>query len=38
MTMNEVLSPVLQMVKAHRRGEAVGLYSVCCSHPVVLRA
>src|ERR1700741_5190957 len=37
-TMNEVLSPVLQLVKAHRRGEAVGLYSVCCSHPIVLRA
>jgi len=36
--MNEVLSPVLQVVKAHRRGEAVGLYSVCCSHPIVLRA
>jgi len=31
-------SPVLQIVKAHRRGEAVGLYSVCCSHPTVLRA
>ena len=31
-------SPVLQAVKAHRRGEPVGLYSVCCSHPVVLRA
>jgi D-tagatose-1,6-bisphosphate aldolase subunit GatZ/KbaZ len=36
--MNEVLSPVLQVVKAHRRGDAVGLYSVCCSHPLVLRA
>jgi D-tagatose-1,6-bisphosphate aldolase subunit GatZ/KbaZ len=34
--MNE--SPVLQIVKAHRRGEKVGLYSVCCSHPTVLRA
>jgi D-tagatose-1,6-bisphosphate aldolase subunit GatZ/KbaZ len=31
-------SPVQQAVNAHRRGEAVGLYSVCCSHPVVLRA
>lgn len=31
-------SPVLQTVQAHRRGEAVGLYSVCCSHPTVLRA
>jgi D-tagatose-1,6-bisphosphate aldolase subunit GatZ/KbaZ len=32
------LSPVLQTVHAHRRGEPVGLYSVCCSHPTVLRA
>lgn len=31
-------SPIQQVVKAHRRGEAVGLYSVCCSHPVVLCA
>jgi D-tagatose-1,6-bisphosphate aldolase subunit GatZ/KbaZ len=31
-------SPVLQIVKAHRRGEKAGLYSVCCSHPTVLRA
>jgi D-tagatose-1,6-bisphosphate aldolase subunit GatZ/KbaZ len=31
-------SPVLQTVQAHRRGKAVGLYSVCCSHPTVLRA
>ncbi len=31
-------SPVLQIVQAHRAGEAVGLYSVCCSHPTVLRA
>ncbi|MBY0243129.1 MAG: D-tagatose-bisphosphate aldolase, class II, non-catalytic subunit [Burkholderiaceae bacterium] len=38
MTQTETLSPVQQIVKAHRRGEAVGLYSVCCSHPVVLRA
>ncbi|KQZ43253.1 D-tagatose-bisphosphate aldolase, class II, non-catalytic subunit [Duganella sp. Root1480D1] len=32
------LSPVLQIVQAHRAGAAVGLYSVCCSHPTVLRA
>ncbi|WP_426340104.1 D-tagatose-bisphosphate aldolase, class II, non-catalytic subunit [Pseudoduganella sp. S-14] len=32
------LSPVLQIVEAHRAGQAVGLYSVCCSHPAVLRA
>lgn len=31
-------SPVLQIVEAHRRGEKIGLYSVCCSHPAVLRA
>lgn len=36
--MNQTLSPVQQLVKAHRRGEAVGLYSVCCSHPLVLSA
>jgi len=28
----------MQIVEAHRRGEKVGLYSVCCSHPTVLRA
>ena len=32
------VSPVLQIVQAHRRGDTVGLYSVCCSHPTVLRA
>jgi D-tagatose-1,6-bisphosphate aldolase subunit GatZ/KbaZ len=32
------VSPVLDTVRAHRRGEPVGLYSVCCSHPTVLRA
>jgi D-tagatose-1,6-bisphosphate aldolase subunit GatZ/KbaZ len=32
------LSPVQQIIAAHRRGECVGLYSVCCSHPSVLRA
>ncbi|RJG21694.1 D-tagatose-bisphosphate aldolase, class II, non-catalytic subunit [Massilia cavernae] len=32
------LSPIQQVVKAHRRGEPVGLYSVCCSHPIVLSA
>ncbi|MGZ5198361.1 MAG: D-tagatose-bisphosphate aldolase, class II, non-catalytic subunit [Telluria sp.] len=36
--MNQDLSPILQVVEAHRRGESVGLYSVCCSHPVVLAA
>jgi D-tagatose-1,6-bisphosphate aldolase subunit GatZ/KbaZ len=32
------LSSVQQIIAAHRRGEATGLYSVCCSHPSVLRA
>jgi D-tagatose-1,6-bisphosphate aldolase subunit GatZ/KbaZ len=32
------LSPVQQVIAAHRRGESSGLYSVCCSHPLVLRA
>ena len=36
--MNQDLSPLQQVVKAHRRGEPVGLYSVCCSHPIVLAA
>jgi D-tagatose-1,6-bisphosphate aldolase subunit GatZ/KbaZ len=31
-------SPGQDIVKAHRRGDAVGLYSVCCSHPTVLGA
>lgn len=38
MMTNDSLSPVQQLIAAHRRGEAVGLYSVCCSHPSVLRA
>ncbi|MRW88372.1 D-tagatose-bisphosphate aldolase, class II, non-catalytic subunit [Duganella sp. FT80W] len=32
------MSPVQQIIAAHRGGEAAGLYSVCCSHPSVLRA
>lgn len=36
--MNNHLSPIQQVIKAHRRGEVVGLYSVCCSHPVVITA
>jgi len=31
-------SLIHQVVMAHRRGEPVGLYSVCCSHPFVLGA
>ncbi|HEX8604531.1 MAG TPA: D-tagatose-bisphosphate aldolase, class II, non-catalytic subunit [Pseudoduganella sp.] len=38
MTTTESSSPVQQVIAAHRRGEAAGLYSVCCSHPSVLRA
>jgi D-tagatose-1,6-bisphosphate aldolase subunit GatZ/KbaZ len=36
--MNQETSPIQQVVKAHRRGQAAGLYSVCCSHPTVLAA
>jgi D-tagatose-1,6-bisphosphate aldolase subunit GatZ/KbaZ len=36
--MNQSSSPVQRIVQQHRRGAAVGLYSVCCSHPLVLRA
>jgi D-tagatose-1,6-bisphosphate aldolase subunit GatZ/KbaZ len=36
--MNQDLSPIQQRIKAHRRGEPAGLYSVCCSHPIVLTA
>ncbi len=31
-------SPIHQAVTAHRAGQPVGLYSVCCSHPLVLAA
>jgi len=31
-------SPLQAILKAHRRGEPVGLYSVCSSHELVLRA
>ena len=31
-------SPIQQVIQAHRRGERVGLASICCSHPAVLRA
>ena len=36
--MTHPISPVLSIVKAHRRGQPVGIYSVCCSHELVLRA
>jgi D-tagatose-1,6-bisphosphate aldolase subunit GatZ/KbaZ len=32
------MSAVQSLIAAHRRGENVGLYSVCCSHEQVLRA
>jgi len=38
MPTNHRPSPVQQIIAAHRRGAPVGLYSVCCSHPAVLRA
>lgn len=38
MNRTEQLSPLQQIIKAHRRGERSGLYAVCCSHPSVLRA
>ncbi len=38
MKTTDSLSSVQLIVAAHRRGEAAGLYSVCCSHPSVLRA
>lgn len=33
-----VVSPVQARIRAHRRGEPVGLYSVCCSNTTVLEA
>jgi D-tagatose-1,6-bisphosphate aldolase subunit GatZ/KbaZ len=33
-----VRSPLLDMVERHRRGEPVGLTSVCSAHPLVLEA
>ncbi|KQV40109.1 D-tagatose-bisphosphate aldolase, class II, non-catalytic subunit [Massilia sp. Root335] len=36
--MNTQPSPIRQAIQAHRRGERVGLASICCSHPAVLRA
>lgn len=38
MTMTSIHSPVERLIAAHRAGAPVGLYSVCCSHPLVLRA
>ncbi len=32
------MSAVQSLIAAHRRGQNVGLYSVCCSHEQVLRA
>jgi D-tagatose-1,6-bisphosphate aldolase subunit GatZ/KbaZ len=32
------MSGIEQMITRHRRGEAVGVVSVCCSHPIVLSA
>ena len=32
------MSPVQSLIAAHRQGRSVGLYSVCCSNELVLRA
>ncbi len=32
------MSAVQSLIDAHRHGQAIGLYSVCCSHEQVLRA
>lgn len=38
MSTHHPVSPVYAIVKAHRRGQPVGIYSVCSSHELVLRA
>jgi D-tagatose-1,6-bisphosphate aldolase subunit GatZ/KbaZ len=32
------MKALLELVRRHRDGEAVGIYSVCCAHPLALRA
>lgn len=32
------MSPVQSLIASHRQGRSVGLYSVCCSNELVLRA
>ncbi|HJS89229.1 MAG TPA: D-tagatose-bisphosphate aldolase, class II, non-catalytic subunit [Steroidobacteraceae bacterium] len=32
------MKALLELVRRHRRGEPVGIYSVCSAHPLVLRA
>ena len=32
------MKPLLDLVRRHRGGEAVGIYSVCSAHPLALRA
>ena len=34
----ERMKALLDLVRRHRAGEAVGIYSVCSAHPLVLRA
>jgi D-tagatose-1,6-bisphosphate aldolase subunit GatZ/KbaZ len=38
MNVPDTISPIQAVIQAHRRGQPAGLYSVCCSHPTVLRA
>ncbi|NQZ12331.1 MAG: class II D-tagatose-bisphosphate aldolase, non-catalytic subunit, partial [Algicola sp.] len=32
------MSPIQQLVKANRSGQACGIYAVCSAHPLVLEA
>ena len=32
------MKALLELVRRHRGGEAVGIYSVCSAHPLALRA
>jgi D-tagatose-1,6-bisphosphate aldolase subunit GatZ/KbaZ len=32
------MNPIEELVRRHRAGERVGIYSVCSAHPLVLRA
>ena len=33
-----MISPVLNTVRRHKRGQSIGVYSVCSAHPLVLEA
>ncbi|MCZ0221784.1 class II D-tagatose-bisphosphate aldolase, non-catalytic subunit, partial [Escherichia coli] len=32
------MQPLLQLIRRHKSGEAVGIYSVCSAHPWVLES